>query len=82
MAVYALSEAIIHRWIDAATYRPVLDLAWRGLAGAVSSNGTVEGICCGTGIQAKAADYERRSTAYDLSQPGLGSVFRAAVRYG
>ena len=45
----------------------------------ISSNGVVDGICEGTGIQPNATDYETRSTSYYLSQPALGSVLYAAV---
>ena len=43
----------------------------------VDSNGTVSGICEGTGIQPTAADYEHRATDYLLSQPALGSILSA-----
>ena len=38
-------------------------------------------ICTGTGIGSDVAFYEARPTAYNVSAPGIGSVFRAAVAY-
>ncbi len=35
----------------------------------------------GTGIQLDVAAYQARPTEYSISQPGLGSVLRAAVAY-
>jgi hypothetical protein len=48
----------------------------------ITANGTVDGICEGTGIQPNAAAYRTRSTDYLRSGPGgLGAVLRAAVAY-
>lgn len=38
-------------------------------------------VLAGTGIQLNVAGYQGRSTAYPESQPGLGSLLRAAVAY-
>ena len=34
-----------------ADYDPVIKKAWSGLTSTILSNGTVTGVCCGTGIQ-------------------------------
>jgi len=82
MVVWSLSQGIMHKWITDADYGSVVDKAWIGLANTVQSDGTVNGICEGTGILTSSADYAARSTAYSSSSPGLGSVFRAAAAYG
>lgn len=46
----------------------------------MAADGTVAGVCEGTGIQAAAADYAARGQEYLLSAPGgVGAVLRAAV---
>lgn len=46
-----------------------------------NSTGTVLNICSGCGIQTSVQAYETHSTTYALSQPGLGSVWRAILAY-
>jgi len=81
MFLYAYSVAIVHNWIPDDVYGPVCDKAWKGLTTVVMDDGTVNGICEGCGIQVDVAGYANKSTAYTSSQPGLGSVLRAAAAY-
>ena len=53
---------------------------YEGLVKTVNANGTVGGVCSGTGIQTNAEAYRTRPTSYLASGPGgLGSVLTAAV---
>jgi rhamnogalacturonyl hydrolase YesR len=81
MAIYSLATGVMHGWLPAAAYDSVIQAAWEGLSGTVAANGSVSGICEGTGILNTPAEYAARPTAYAESQPGLGSVFRAALAY-
>lgn len=81
MFLWSFVEAIAQGWLDKATYGPVVEKAWAGLVTTIASNGTVSGVCEGTGIGANAAFYKARSTAYLASAPGLGSVFKAITAY-
>ena len=81
MTLYSLATGVRRGWLDRATFAPVIDAAWAGLNKAVDADGTVTGICEGTGIGTSVAFYEARATAYNVSAPGLGSVFRAAAAY-
>jgi rhamnogalacturonyl hydrolase YesR len=81
MAVYSLSDGVLGGALDRATFAPVVEAAWAGAAAQVQADGTVDGICEGTGIGADVAFYQARSTAYGVSDPGIGSVFRAALAY-
>ena len=81
MTLYSLATGVRGGFLDRATYAQVIEAAWAGLALAVDSDGTVNGICTGTGIGTDVAFYETRPTAYNVSAPGLGSVFRAATAY-
>jgi len=81
MAVYSLARGIAAGVLDDATYGAAVDAAWAGVAGAVAPDGSVAGICEGTGVGTDVAFYEARSTAYATSDPGIGSVLRAAIAY-
>ena len=50
-----------------------------GLATQIRTNGVVTGICDGFGIHAFESSYESAPTLYSRSEPGLGSVLKAAV---
>ena len=53
---------------------------WSGLVSTVLTNGTVLGVCCGTGIQPDANAYYQRPTNPACSGPGgAGTVLYAAV---
>jgi len=46
----------------------------------VAANGTIAGICTGTGIYGSLADYAARPTGFNISlNGGLGAVLRACV---
>ena len=81
MTLYSLITGVLGGWLDSATFEPVIDGAWAGMAQAVAADGTVSGICTGTGIGTDVAFYEARPTDYTESAPGIGAVFRAAVSY-
>lgn len=79
MTVFSIATGITQGWLDKHTFQGVIDKAWPSLAAQVQPDGTVSGICMGTGIETSVAQYEKRPTAYNVSQPGLGSVWRAAL---
>jgi rhamnogalacturonyl hydrolase YesR len=61
-------------------YASVIEKAWDGLVSTILKNGTVTGVCCGTGIQRDAHAYYIRPTFYGCSGPGgAGAVLYAAV---
>jgi len=82
MFLFSLVHGVENGWLDRTTFQPVIDKAWEGIASTVQSDGTVTGICEGTGIGGDLQFYEGRSNAYSASQPGLGSVIRAAAAMG
>ena len=66
--------------LNKSEYDPVIKKAWAGLVSTVLPNGTVTGVCCGTGIQRDATAYYHRPTFYGCSGPGgAGAVLYAAV---
>lgn len=50
MTIFSLIEGVLGGWLEEAAYASVIDAAWAGLAKAVDADGTVNGICTGTGI--------------------------------
>jgi len=81
MALYSLVTGALGGWLDAASLGGTIEAAWAGLAAQVASDGTVAGICEGTPIGADVAFYEARTTYYNGSSSGIGSVFRACVAF-
>lgn len=81
MTIYALCTAVNAQWLDRATYDASIQLAWSGMTSQVAADGTVDGICEGTGVETSVAAYEARGTDYTTSAPGIGSVLRAAIAY-
>lgn len=80
MTCYSLATGVLGGFLDRTEFDGVLRAAWAGVAAAVdAATGQVQGICEGTGIGDDAAFYEARRTWWNISAPGLGSVFRCAV---
>ncbi len=83
MMVTALAKGIRMGWFDSArtaTYEAAAKRGWAGLTRAVDlTNGTVSGVCQGTGIQPNATAYAERPHAFEDSAPGgVGAVLLAA----
>jgi unsaturated rhamnogalacturonyl hydrolase len=49
MTIYALCTSVSQGWLDRATYDAPIQAAWAGLTSQVAADGTVDGICEGTG---------------------------------
>jgi hypothetical protein len=81
MYLWSIAEGINEGWLDKAVYGPVVEKAWTGLQTTINAEGTVSGVCEGTGIGTTVQFYEDRGTSYLSSSPGLGSVFKAITAY-
>lgn len=79
MFTFALATGVVEGWIPRAQYQGTVLAAWTGLLRAVGEDGTVAGICQGTPVEPNVAAYNSRTTFYNMSDPGLGAVFRAAM---
>lgn len=82
MFLSAMARGYMHGWLPDDVI-PAIHKAYNALTSScIDSDGTVEGVCEGTGIQASAQGYKTRSTDYLKSGPGgVGSVLYAAVDY-
>jgi hypothetical protein len=81
MYLWSIVEGINGGWLDKSVYGPVVEKAWTGLQTKIAADGTVSGVCEGTGIGANVQFYADRGTSYLSSSPGLGSVFKAITAY-
>lgn len=79
MFTFALATGAAEGWLPRAQYEAPVRAAWAGLLRAVRQDGTVEGVCQGTPVELDVAAYQARTTFYNMSDPGLGAVFRAAM---
>ena len=79
MYIVSMAQGVERGWLDESKFSAVIAKAWEGLATQIHDDGVVEGICDGFGIHAFESDYEAAPTLYGKSQPGLGSVLKAAV---
>ena len=79
MFTFALATGIVEGWIPRAAFEGPVGAAWAGLLRAVRQDGSVDGICQGTPVEPDVAAYNSRTTFYNMSDPGLGAVFRAAM---
>jgi rhamnogalacturonyl hydrolase YesR len=80
MFITSLVRGVVNNWLEYDDYKDVIEKAWKGLQSAITANGTVTGVCSGTGIEPNANDYEGRPTSYlNSANGGLGSVLYAAV---
>lgn len=79
MYIVAMVAGVNAGWLDSDIYTPVIKLAWQGLSSVIHSSGEVDHICDGFGIHPTMESYEECPQLYGRSQPGLGSVLKAAV---
>lgn len=77
MFVLAMARGVQLGWLDNA-YRSIALKGWEALSGKVEADGTVHGICRGTGIGEDFQFYYDRPT-FDHDPRGLGSMIIAGV---
>jgi len=79
MTVAAIARGLRLGWIDAKTYRPVVDRAWRALAAHVTQDGAVVDICTSTGSQATRRQYLDRAAISGFDDRGGAMALLAAL---
>ena len=84
MSVTALAKGVTHGWfgtLRSDEYANAARAGWRGLLRAINlTDGTVAGVCQGTGIMPNASAYARRPHEFGDSAPGgVGAVLLAAA---
>lgn len=61
MITYAMIRGVSEKWLDEATYKPVIDKAWYAIRTRIGSNGELVDVCAGTGKQKSLRDYFDRT---------------------
>jgi rhamnogalacturonyl hydrolase YesR len=79
MTVAAIARGLRLGWIDAKTYRPVVDRAWRALAAHVTQDGAIIDICTSTGSQATRRLYLDRAAISGFDDRGGAMALLAAL---
>ncbi|XP_041365298.1 unsaturated rhamnogalacturonyl hydrolase YesR-like [Gigantopelta aegis] len=82
MTLSSIARAVNEGWLDRKEFVENLHRGWKGLETVLKPDGTVNGVCVGTGIQPAASDYRKRGTTYlETRNGGIGFVYHAAVDY-
>ena len=79
MTLAAIARGIRLGWIDAKTYRPVVESAWRALAAHITEDGAVVDICTSTGSQATLRQYLDRAAISGFDDRGGAMGLLAAI---
>ena len=80
MALTAMARGIRLGWLDA-SYRPVVDRAWRALLAHVLEDGTLVDVCIGTGAGPTRRHYLDRPAVNGADDRGGAMVLGAALEY-
>ena len=79
MTLTAMARGIRLGWLDAKTYRPVVDRAWRACAAHITESGAIVDICTGTGSQATLRLYLDRPAISGFDDRGGAMGLLAAL---
>ena len=79
MTLAAMARGVRLGWIDAKTYRPIIDRAWRALAAHVTADGGIVDICASTGSQATLRLYLDRPAVSGFDDRGGAMALLAAL---
>lgn len=81
MMTASLGHGLQAGWLKNTSIRwSALLKGWSGIKSRVTANGTVIGVCMGTGIEPNASGYNARGTDFYQSSPGgVGAVLKAAA---
>lgn len=74
----AIARGVIHGWLDAEVYKPVVLNAWKALETEIEADGTVHGICVGT-MCSEDVEYYVGRPFYDNDTHGLFAVLFAGI---
>jgi len=79
MTLTAMARGVRLGWIDAKTFRPAIDRAWRALTAHITEDGGVVDICTSTGSQANLRLYLDRAAISGFDDRGGGMGLFAAM---
>jgi rhamnogalacturonyl hydrolase YesR len=70
MIATAMLKGIKHGWLESASYRPRVDLAWRAILARTGADGRLIDVCESTGKQKSLNDYLHRAAILDRDARG------------
>ncbi len=79
LALTAMARGVRLGWLDAETYRPVIDRAWGAVLTRLNEDGTLRDVCTSTGAQATLEYYMTRPVVNGADDRGGAIVLLAAV---
>ena len=79
MTLIAMARGVRLKWLEAKTYRPVVNRAWRALAAHVTESGAIIDICASTGSQANLRLYLDRPAVSGFDDRGGAMALWAAL---
>jgi unsaturated rhamnogalacturonyl hydrolase len=81
MIATAMLIGIKHGWLESATYRPRIDLAWRAILARTGADGRLMDVCESTGKQKSLKDYIHRAAILDRDARGGAMALLLATEY-
>jgi rhamnogalacturonyl hydrolase YesR len=79
MTITAMARGVRLGWLDASTYRPVIDRAWQGLLARIAEDGTLMDVCTGTGSGPTKQYYLDRAAITGADDRGGAMALAAAI---
>jgi unsaturated rhamnogalacturonyl hydrolase len=79
MTTAAVARGIAKGWLDAATFRPVVDRGWQAVAARVDADGSVHDVCSGTGSGPTKEYYLNRPAVNGADDRGGAMALLAAI---
>ncbi|MEQ8790777.1 MAG: glycoside hydrolase family 88 protein [Pirellulaceae bacterium] len=79
MITYAMTRGVRRGWLDAKTYRPIIDRAWYAIRTRAPADGRLVDVCTGTGKQKDLRAYYDRTAILGPDARGGAMALMAAV---
>jgi rhamnogalacturonyl hydrolase YesR len=81
MIATAMLKGVQHSWLESASYRPRVDLAWRAILARTGADGRLIDVCESTGKQKSLKDYLHRAAILDRDPRGGAMALLLATEY-
>lgn len=70
MIAFAMSRGVRAKWLDEAQFRPTIERAWKAIAARTGDDGSLAGVCTGTGKQTSLQAYFDRPAIFGRDARG------------
>lgn len=79
MITFAMARGLQLGWLDSDTYRPTVNRAWEAIKLRIGSDGSIAGVCVGTGKLKTLQEYLDRPKTLGQDERGGAMAFLASV---